>query len=62
MWQIFTIHDHCHVCLIVLGFVAHDPMVRKLPNRRFVDYSTRNRSQVIHFSKFLAQDNDFPAF
>ncbi|XP_067031983.1 tubulin polyglutamylase TTLL5-like [Acropora muricata] len=27
------------------GFVAHDPMVRKLPNRRFVDYSTRNRSQ-----------------
>ncbi|XP_015774743.1 PREDICTED: tubulin polyglutamylase TTLL5-like [Acropora digitifera] len=28
------------------GFVAHDPMVRKLPNRRFVDYSTRNRSQA----------------
>ena len=28
------------------GFMAHDPMVRKLPTRRVIDYSTRNRYQV----------------
>ena len=28
------------------GFVAHDPMVRKLPTRRFVDYPQKNRYQV----------------
>lgn len=28
------------------GFVAHDPMVRKLPTRRFVDYPQKNRFQV----------------
>lgn len=29
----------------LVGFVAHDPMVRKLPTRRVVDFPTRNRYQ-----------------
>jgi len=29
----------------LIGFAAHDPMVRKLPTRRFVDYPQKNRYQ-----------------
>lgn len=29
----------------LIGFKAHDPMVRKIPNRRFVDYPPKNKYQ-----------------
>ena len=38
---ILFLHD-----IFLAGFAAHDPMVRKLPTRRFVDYPQKNRYQV----------------